>query len=185
MTQSARETPEYLLLGEVLRPHGVRGELRLRILTDHPERINDLERVFVGRDPSQPNAQPYAVEQMRMNVEYGLLKLKGIDDRNQADRLRGMYVMIDLAHAVPLEEGEFYLYQLIGITVQTAQGEVLGTITDVLETGANDVYIVASPTYGEILIPDTEQTVLDIDVDAGVVVVELPDGLLPPLGNQG
>ena len=86
MSQPARETPEYLLLGEVLRPHGVRGELRLRILTDHPERINDLERVYVGRDPSKPGAQPYSVEHMRMNVEYGLLKLKGIEDRNEADR---------------------------------------------------------------------------------------------------
>jgi 16S rRNA processing protein RimM len=122
---------------------------------------------------------------MRMNVEYGLLKLKGIDDRDQADRLRGQYIMIDLAHAVPLEEGEFYLYQLIGITVQTTQGEVLGTITDVLETGANDVYVVDSPTYGEILIPDIEQTVLNVDVEAGLVLVELPDGLLPNPGGKG
>src|SRR5258707_76643 len=98
MTHPDRETPEYLLLGEVLRPHGVRGELRLRILTDYPERINDLEQVFVSRDPAKPGAQPYTVEHMRMNVEYGLLKLKGIDDRNQADRLRGQFIMIDLAH---------------------------------------------------------------------------------------
>lgn len=184
MTHSERETPEYLLLGEVLRPHGIRGELRLRILTDHPDRINDLERVFLGRDPSKPDAKPYEVEHMRMNVEYGLLKLKGIDDRTQADRLRGMMVMIDIAHAVPLEEGEFYLYQLIGVTVQTMQGEVLGTITDVLETGANDVYVVKSPTYGEILIPDTEQTIIDIDIEAGLVKVELPEGLLPTIGHK-
>ena len=184
MTQPERETPEYLLLGEVLRPHGIRGELRLRLLTDHPERINDLEQVFVGRDPSEPGARPYEVEHMRRNVEYGLLKLKGIDDRDAADRLRGMFIMIDLAHAVPLEEGEFYLYQIIGVTVQTTQGETLGTIVDVLETGANDVYVVDSPTYGEVLIPDTEQTVTDIDIDAGIVTVELPDGLLPQRGNN-
>lgn len=183
MTQPVRETPEYLLLGEVLRPHGIRGELRLRLLTDHPERINDLEQVFLGRDPARPEADAYQVEHMRRNVEYGLLKLRGVDDREAADRLRGKFVMIDLAHAVPLEEGEFYLYQLIGVTVKTAQGETLGTITDVLETGANDVYVIDSPAYGEVLIPDTEEIVTEIDIDAGLMTVELPEGLIPRRGN--
>jgi 16S rRNA processing protein RimM len=173
------ETPKYLLLGEVLRPHGIRGELRMRILTDHPERIAQLEQVYLGRDPNSADVTPYRVEHMRMHQDYGLLKLAGIDDRDQADMLRQLFVMIDLDHAVPLEEGEFYLYQLIGVNVQTADGQALGTITEVLETGANDVYVVNGSEYGEILIPVLDETIVSTDIAAGVVVVKLPDGLLP------
>lgn len=170
--------PHFLLIGEVLRPHGVRGELRLRLLTDYPERINKLKTVYLGTDPTSSEATPYVVQHLRMNQEYGLLKLKEIDDRNQADLLRQLYVMVPLENAVPLEEGEFYLYQLIGINVQTADGTPLGVISDVLETGANDVYVVTSPQHGEVLIPVTEETIVKTDIAAGLVIVNLLEGLI-------
>jgi 16S rRNA processing protein RimM len=87
--------------------------------------------------------------------------------------------MVALEDAVPLEDGEHYLYQIIGLRVETETGDVLGTLTEVLETGANDVYIVDSPQYGEVLIPATDETILDTDIQAGRMVVKLPDGLLP------
>jgi 16S rRNA processing protein RimM len=175
----APQAPHYLLLGEILRPHGVRGEVRMRVLTDHPERIAGMEQIYLGTDPEEPTARTYRIEHMRMHQAYGLLKLAGIDDRDQADRLRGLFVMIDLEHAIPLEEGEFYLYELIGIDVQTEDGAALGTIVDVLETGANDVYIVDSPAHGEILIPVTQETIVSTDIEARLVTVRLPEGLLP------
>lgn len=175
------DAPKYLLLGEILRPHGVRGEMRLRVMTDYPERIADLDRVYLSDDANDVDPRPYAVEGMRMSNEYGLLKLKGIDDRNDAERLRQLFVMVDMEHAVPLEEGEFYLYQIIGAVVTTKDGVTLGPITDVLETGANDVYVVDSEQYGEVLIPVTEHTILETDIDGGRVVVDLPEGLLPNL----
>jgi 16S rRNA processing protein RimM len=171
--------PAYLLLGEVLRPHGIRGELRIRLLTDYPERIAQLETIYLADDPEPQKPAPYKVAGMRRNGEFGLLKLRGIDDRDQAERLRGLYVLVDMQHAVPLEEGEFYLYQLLGLRVETNAGEALGTLVDVLETGANDVYIVDSPRYGEVLIPVTDETIVQTDIEAGVVTVQLPEGLLP------
>ena len=171
--------PAYLLLGEVLRPHGLRGELRIRLLTDYPERIAELEKVYLADNPEPSKATPYHVEGMRMNGDFGLLKLREIPDRTQAERYRGLYVLVDIEHAVPLEEDEFYLYQLIGLRVDTSDGEMLGTLVEVLETGANDVYIVDSERYGEILIPVTSETIVKTDVDAGVMIVRLPDGLLP------
>lgn len=170
--------PRFLLLGEILRPHGVRGELRMRILTDYPERIPQLEKVYLAEKPDASEPDAYRVQHMRMHQSYGLLKLAGIDDRDQADRLRQLLVMVPLEHAVPLEEGEFYLYQLIGLSVRTTQGETLGSITDVLETGANDVYVVESSAYGEILIPVTDETVLQTNIQQGFVLVNLPEGLL-------
>jgi 16S rRNA processing protein RimM len=90
-----------------------------------------------------------------------------------------LYLLVDLPNAVPLEEGEFYLYQLIGVQVETVEGETIGTLVEVLETRANDVYIVDSPRYGEVLIPVTPETIVRTDVEAGKVIVSLPEGLLP------
>ncbi|GIL09262.1 MAG: ribosome maturation factor RimM [Chloroflexota bacterium] len=171
--------PRYLLLGEILRPHGVRGELRMRILTDFPERIPGLAAVYVGVGPAAPDVKPYSVEHMRMHQAYGLLKLRGVDDRDQAELLRDLLVMVPLENAVPLEPGEFYLYQLIGLAVETADGTALGTLRDVIETGANDVYVVASPAHGEVLLPAIDEVIVRIDIAAGVMVVNLIEGLLP------
>jgi len=170
--------PRYLLLGEILRPHGIAGELRMRVLTAYPERLSQLHTVFIGRDP-ESEATAYTILNVRMHQGYALLTLAGIQDRTTAEGLRDQFVMIDLANAVPLEPGEVYLYQLIGMTVQEDDGQILGVITEVLETGANDVYIVDSPRYGEILIPITPDTLIQTDVQAGLVTVRLPDGLLP------
>ena len=175
----ANSEPRYLLLGQILRPHGIRGEVRVRILTDYPQRIKQLDTIFLGDDPNTDAAVAYHLDSFRMNQDYGLIKFKGIDDRDTADTLRQLYVMVTLENAIPLEEGEFYLYQLIGVTVQTEDGTPLGTIREVLETGANDVYILDSPQYGEILIPVTDETIIQTDISNSLVVVRLPEGLLP------
>lgn len=173
------DQPRFLLLGEVLRPHGVRGELKVRVLTDYPERIAELETVYIGDAPDDDDATSYHVQHMRPQNEYGLLKLEGVDTREEADMFRQLYVMVALEDAVPLEEGEFYIYQLIGLNVQTEDGQVLGTLTEVLETGANDVYIVDSLKHGEVLIPALENTIIKTDIEAGVLIVKLPEGTLP------
>lgn len=178
-SQSESATPEYLLIGEILRPHGVNGEVRMRVLTHYPERLSQLETVYLARDPEATRVSPYEVQHVRMHQGYALLTFKGVNDRDQADLLRQLCVMVAMGDAVPLEEGEFYLYELIGLDVKLENGESLGKISEVLETGANDVYIVQSPQYGEVLIPATEQTVLQIDRESGSMTVKLPDGLLP------
>lgn len=177
--KSSEDRPKYLLLGEILRPHGIRGEVRMRVLTDYPERIGELETVYLGRHENDPDPKPYTVDSMRMHQQYVLLKLNGIEDRTIAERLRQLIVMVDIQHAVPLEEGEFYLFELIGLTVKTEDGETLGELVEVLETGANDVYIVASPEYGEVLLPAIESTIIKTDVANNEMIVRIPEGLIP------
>ncbi|NWG18238.1 MAG: 16S rRNA processing protein RimM [Chloroflexi bacterium] len=171
--------PPYLLLGEILRPHGVAGELKVRVLTAYPERVPSLKTVYIGRDPESPQAVEYGVQGVRFHQSYLLLKLRGVDDRNRAELLREMFVMVSLDNAVPLEEGEVYLFQLIGLTVRTTDGKEIGEIVEVLETGANDVYIVDSPQYGEVLLPATAETVIETDLASRFVIMKLPEGLLP------
>lgn len=173
------DQPPYLVMGEILRPHGLKGEVRVRVLTGYPERFGELKAVYLGTSPQTPEATRYEIESFRMNQEYALLKFVGIDDRSNAEPLRALYVMVTLEDAVPLDEGEVYLYQLIGMTVQTRDGEILGSLRELMETGANDVFIVDSPTYGEILIPDTDETDADIDADTRTITLNIIDGLLP------
>ncbi|GAB1422119.1 ribosome maturation factor RimM [Anaerolineales bacterium] len=176
---SERSELHYLLIGQVLRPHGIKGELRVRILTDYPERLRSLKQLFIGKDPYQKNQKNARIQGVRFHQDYLLLQLEEVNNRDLADRLRGYYLMIDIENAVPLEEGEVYAYQMIGLDIFTDQGKHLGKLSEILETGANDVYIVQSEQYGEILIPAHDETVLEINLEKERIIVQLPDGLLP------
>jgi 16S rRNA processing protein RimM len=173
-----REQPRFLLLGRILRPHGVRGELRIEVLTAYPERILPGLIVNIGSDPAADDAPEYEITKVRTHQQYLILQVDGVDDRNAADLLREQYVMVALADAVPLDDDEFYLFQAIGLAVSTDEGEDLGTVVDVLETGANDVYVVRGPR-GEVLLPAIDECIVDVDIDAGKMTVHLMDGLLP------
>ena len=170
---------DYLILGKIHRPHGIRGEVRMSLLTDFPERLLDMETVFLGKSPTDKKLRMVELEDVRFHKRYALLSLSGVESRDAAERLKGQMVMIDLASAVPLEEDEYYLYQLIDLMVQTEAGKQIGRIKDVMETGANDVYIVKNDVHGELLLPAHEETILKIDIEAGIVLMTLPEGLLP------
>jgi 16S rRNA processing protein RimM len=109
-----------------------------------------------------------------------LLKLQGCDDRSTAETLRGYLVQIPIEQAIPLEEGEFFEHQIVGLQVWTSAGEHLGRVEEILYTGANEVYVIRSPQPGraELLIPAIEDVVLEIDPQAGRLVVELIEGLV-------
>lgn len=168
----AGASPEYLVVGEILRPHGVRGEVRMRIVTAHPEHLSDLEILYLG-----PDFTPYRVQSMRRHQKALLLQFEGLHDRDAVESLRNQLVHVDFANAIPLEEGEVYLFQLLDMQVRTDDGRDLGRVVDVIETGANDVFVVNGP-LGEVLLPDIPDVVLKLDVEAQLITVHLIDGLL-------
>ncbi|NOK85744.1 MAG: 16S rRNA processing protein RimM [Chloroflexi bacterium AL-W] len=151
----------------------------MRVLTDYPERIIELDAVYLGKKPDDRSPKSYEIEQLRVQQGYGLLKLSDLHDRNDAESVRGLFVMVKTEDAIPLDDDEIYLFQLIGMEVYFEDGVLLGTLSEVLETGANDVYIVKSRRYGEVLIPATEETILETDPDTNRMTVRLPEGLLP------
>ncbi len=170
--------PRYLLVGRVLRPHGVRGELRVAILTGYPDRLAQHSHFYLAHAKSPDVVRRYAVKGLRLHKKSLLIKLHGCDDRNAADELRGMLVQIPIEDAVPLEEGEYYLFQLVGVRVEAESGEWLGKIVQVIETGANEVYVVRGPR-GEVLLPGVDDVVLELDIESRRMVVRLLPGLLP------
>ena len=165
--------PEYLIVGEIIRPHGVRGDVAMKSLTAYPERLGDIEQLYVGADHV-----PYRVKRIRPHQSGMLILFQGIADRNQAEELRGEMVYIHLDDAIPLEDGEYYLYQIEGIRVVTDEGQELGHLTDYIETGANDVYIITTSEGGEVLIPAIPDVIQAVDLDAHVMTVRLLDGLI-------
>src|SRR5262245_26009499 len=129
----------YLAVGKVVRAHGVHGEISISVLTDFPERFETTEWLYMG---NEFEASPYRLEKYRWHKQNILLTLAGITDRTQAEQLRGRYVQVPIEQAVPLPEGDYYHFQLVGLNVVTTDDQFLGTISEILETGANDVYVV-------------------------------------------
>jgi 16S rRNA processing protein RimM len=165
-----------LVVARILRPHGVRGELRAEILTEDPARFGLLKQVYVGREGQTPVPLPLERYRLRLDRGWVLLKLEGYDDRERADELRGAWVQIPESEGLPLDPDQYYEYQIIGLTVESPAGDDLGRVTEILYTGANDVYVVRSGSQ-EILVPAVEDVVLEVDLSGGRLVVDLPDGL--------
>ena len=164
--------PRYLVVGRIIAPWGVRGEVKVTIETDFPERFERLKRVYLGE-----KATSFVLEGSRLHKGHALLKLGGCDDRDAAEKLRGQLVQIPIEEAMPLGEDEYYIYQVVGLDVWTTEGEHLGRVSEVLFTGANDVYVVQGEK-GEILIPAVEDVVLEVDPAGGRLTVELMEGLI-------
>lgn len=179
-TGSAGEAaePGFLIIGRILRPHGVRGEVRVSVHTELPERFEWLEQVYLAQNPDVKHPKHLAVEGVRLHQDHVLLKLAGIDSRDDADTLRALWLLVPESEGIPLEDGEFYLYHLDNMAVYTDSGEFLGRIVEILETKANDVFVVRGDA-GELLLPDIDEVVKSIDLDAGRMIVHLLSGLRP------
>ena len=165
--------PRFLAIGRVIKPHGVQGEVRVELMTDVPERFKWLKSVYVG----ERNPRRVAVESVRFHQEFVLLKLAGYPTRTEAEALRDELLQVPEEEAIPLEEGEYFLHQLLGLEVLTESGQSLGRLTDVLETGANNVFVVSGGD-GEHLSPDIPDVVQEVDVDGGRIIIRPLPGLL-------
>lgn len=156
---AADQPPERLMIGIIGAPHGVRGAMRLRIVSDFPERLASLTHVYLGEE-----SQRRRLRSLRGASPAAIFQVAGITSRDDAGLYRGMPVYIDIRDAKPLDEGEYYWHQLIDLTVVTPEGDVLGTLTSILQTGANDVYVVTRVDGSEVLLPALHDVILEIDV---------------------
>ena len=177
MPESPQTTNSYLAIGRIIAPHGIRGEVKVEVLTDFPERFKPGAHVFLGAGTEDPGARPAKIAAARPHKGGFLVKLDIVPDRNAAELVRNRYLLIPAADAMPLGEHENYLHDLIGLQVETTDGQQLGELREVLFTNANDVYVVGGPA-GEVLLPALRDVVLQVDLATQRMVVALPDGLL-------
>jgi len=162
-------------IGTVQKPHGVKGEVKVQPLTDHPERFKLLQRVFLS--PPKGNSIECSVSSVRFIDGKPLLLLNGYDSPEKAREIAGWLVQIPREEALPLPEGQYYWFELIGMDVESESGEALGRITDIFETGSNDVYVMRSGKR-EIYLPATKDVIRTVDRAAKRMVIRVVDGLL-------
>ena len=169
--------PAFLVIGRLIKPHGIRGEMRAAVHTQLPERFTWLEHVYLARDPSDTAPERLAVRSVRFHKGNALLRLGDYKTRDELEVLRGMWLLVPVEDAIPLDEGEHFHHELQNLHVVTEDGESLGTLVEILETGANEVFIVKG-ARGEVLLPNIEEVVLKVDLEAGTMIVHLLPGLL-------
>ncbi len=159
---------DYIRIGLVLKPQGIRGEIKVSCLSDRLDRFMDLDYVFVE---DKGKYTRYNVKGARLGDDCAFLFLEKIYDRDAAESLRNKYICVDREHAIKLPEGRYFIFDLVGCTVITDTGTVLGTLDEVMQPGANDVYVVKNGK-DEILIPAVKSFVLDIDVENKKITVK-------------
>lgn len=160
---------EFIVVGRVISQRGVRGEVKVEVLTDFPDRFEPGKTVYT-------DGQPLTIRESRPQKNHLLIKFDTIDDVEEARQLRGKALEIPENEIHELPEGEYYRFQIVGLEVWSSQGEPVGRITDILPTGSNDVYIVQSP-QGEVLIPSINEVIKSIDLNSGRMIIEIIDGL--------
>lgn len=166
---------ELLQVGVVTQTHGIRGEVKVFPTTDDAGRFRDLKKVFLdtGREKL-----PLEIQGVKFFKQFVIVKFKGLDTINEVERFRRCPLLVPREDAVPLEEDEYYIADMIGMQVETEDGKVFGTLKDVMETGANDVYVIDSISHGEVLVPAIKECIRKVDVAEGKMTVHLMDGLV-------
>ena len=166
---------QLLQVGIISSTHGVRGEVKVFPTTDDVKRFKKLKKVILdtGREHL-----PLEVESVKFFKQFAIVKFKGIDNINDIEKYKGKSLLVDRENAVKLRKDEYFIADMIGLQVYTEDGEAFGTMKDVLETGANDVYIIDSIHYGEVLIPAIKQCILNVDIENQKMTIHLMEGLV-------
>ena len=162
----------YLAIGYLRRPHGVSGEIIMDLHTDFPERIKSGRKVYIGE-----TYQAETFESVRVHGNGLLVTLSGCDTPETVGRFRNQWVYVKTGEVPPLPKGRHYKYELINLDVVDDHGNPLGKLVEILETGANDVYIVRNESGKEILLPAIPSVVLNVDMESRLIKVHLLDGL--------
>ena len=166
---------DLLKVGVITTTHGVRGEVKVFPTTDEAERFLELDYVLLdtGRE-----LRKLEIQNVKFFKNLAILKFKGIDNINDIEMYKGRDLWIPREEGQELEEGEYYVADLIGMNVLLEDGTVFGTLKDVMETGANDVYVIDTKDRGEVLLPAIRECILDVNVEESTMTVHLMKGLV-------
>lgn len=162
---------EYLEAGKIVNIHGIRGEVKIMPYCDSPELLCEFDRLFLGK-----SLKEIYIQRSRVQKNMVICKIEGIDSPEQAEKLRNQMLYMH-RDDLELDENTYFIQDLIGITIKDADtGEIYGTIDDVLQTGANDVYSIKNGDKNY-LVPAIADVVVDTDIDSGIMTIRVPEGL--------
>lgn len=162
-------------VGAVTSTHGLRGEVKVFPTTDDPGRYKKLKEVLVDTGKGQEKRK---IERVRFFKQMVIVKFEGLDDINEVEKYKGARLYVKREQALKLREDEYYFADLVGLCVQTEDGEALGTLKDILQTGANDVYVIGRGKKKDLLVPAIKDCIKKVDVESGTMTVHLLPGLL-------
>ena len=164
---------DYLMVGVIANTHGVRGEVKVYPTTDDVNRFKKLKEIYMGDEKA-----PLHIQSVKFQKNMVILGFKEYNSLNEVEGLRNKELFVDRAHAVKLQKDEYFISDLIGMKVVTDEGADLGELTDVMTTGANDVYVVKTTDGKEVLLPAIKECVLNVDMNERVMSVHIMEGLL-------
>lgn len=164
-----------LQVGVISSTHGIRGEVKVFPTTDDVNRFKKLKEVHLDTGKEMILLHP---ESVKFFKQFVILKFKEFNSINDVEAYKGKSLLVDRENAVRLRKGEFFIADLIGLKVVTEDGNSFGVMTDVMQTGANDVYVVKRDTGEEVLLPAIKECIKEIDIENGQITVHIMDGLL-------
>lgn len=166
---------KYLEIGQIVNTFGIKGMVKVMPFTENIERFSKMKTVYVK---NKKENKKYEIEEVKYHKNMVLIKFKGIEKPEQADLLRQSYLLVDRADEEPLEEGTYYIVDMIGLEVYTEEGELLGILEDIFNTGSNDIYVVKNELGKQILLPSIPDVIKKIDMPNKKVIVHLLPGLV-------
>lgn len=166
---------KFLKAGVISSTHGVRGEVKVFPASGDPERFRKLKKVFLDTGRERIELEITGVKFFK---QFAILKFRGFDNINDIEKYRGCDLWVTREDAIPLEEDEYYIGDLIGMRVYTEDGVLFGELKDVMETGANDVYIISTGEHGDVLVPAIHDCILAVDVEERTMKIHLLPGLI-------
>lgn len=162
-------------IGQIVNTYGIKGFVKVVPFTDNINRFENLDEVYLQ---TKNGLETFEIEEVKYSKNTVLLKLKGVDDINIAEKYRNCYLKIDRKNAVELPEDTYFIVDLLDCEVYTDEGEILGSVTDVYPTGSNDIYVVKNKQGKQVLLPAISQVIKEVDVKNKKITVHLLDGLI-------
>ncbi len=166
---------KYLEIGQIVNTFGIKGVIKVKPFTDDIKRFDRLKKVYIENKKFK---KEYEIEEVKYHKDMVLIKLKGVENPEQANLLRDSYLKINREEEKPLQEGIYYIVDMIGLEVYTEQGEILGKLEDIFNTGSNDIYVVKNELGKQILLPAIRDVIKQIDLENKKMIVHLISGLI-------
>lgn len=161
---------KYLEIGQIVNTFGIKGMVKVKPFTDDITRFDQLEKVFVKHKQTKTE---YEIEEVKYHKQMVMLKLKGIDNPEEAEQFRGSYLLVDREKEEPLEDGVYYIVDLLGLEVYSDEGILLGKVDDIFNTGSNDIYVVKDELGKQILLPGIDDVIKNVDLESGKITVHI------------